>query len=193
MTAISNKWKRALQWRCTLIVVLIFVIYWISLRHTQHIDGSSHCDVEQCRDILVSTQSPSFRWFDDEHAFESELGIPLKSFKLDDALFLDTKMLDEITNRHSTSHPLSSTPSILYVVGPPAAGKSSISTQYAPSLGIDIASAVITDGDLVRKSHLGIRQYLEMTNKLKIGYSPYFKLVLCSLNEMEIRTLCVFP
>ena len=127
----------------------------------------------------TQSRSQIIKWYDDESEFEFALGTTLKSLRLDDPSYIDTKRLHQMTNFNAnvrlvdlSANPLAS-PMILYVVGPPAVGKSS---QFTHSLfKMKLRSSVICDGDMVRKCHFGIEQYLKLTKSLQIGYTQYFR------------------
>lgn len=116
-----------------------------------------------------------FKWYKDEQLFESKLGVSFESFKLNDPSYIDQNRLNALTRINTaSSNPLS--PTLIFIIGPPAIGKSSIYHSYLSKFDVkDERNFVNTDGDLVRKCHYGINKYLELSNKLNIGFDGIFR------------------
>ena len=125
---------------------------------------------------FTTKSSSSFKWYKDKELFESVIGLSLTSFKLNDPSYINQNKLDILTRINSANSNITS-PTIIFIIGPPSIGKSSIiyDSYFEEFFNIKEENKVNTDGDLIRKCHYGINKYLELSNKLNIGFDGFFK------------------
>ena len=128
-----------------------------------------------------------FKWYDNEELFEKKLGVSLSSdLRLNDATYRSEDELNKLTKINIAKKYVSH-PTLVYVIGPPAIGKSSIYDKHLLQFG---NNAVNSDGDLVRRCHFGVNKYLKLSNDLNIGFNGFFRYYIqkwSSKWKLEIR------